>query len=57
MRPAAEPQAPEPSSSELLVLAICIVAVLYFGFFPQQSPWGAEIGALELAARAVELLR
>jgi NADH-quinone oxidoreductase subunit N len=57
MRPAAQARAPEPSSSELLVLAICIAAVLYFGFFTQQAPWGSEVGAMELAVRAVETLR
>jgi NADH-quinone oxidoreductase subunit N len=57
MRPASQGRAPEPSSSELVVLAVCVAAVLYFGFFPQQSPWGGEIGAMELSVRAVEMLR
>jgi NADH-quinone oxidoreductase subunit N len=57
MRPAAQARAPEPSSSELLVLGICIAAVLYFGFFTQQAPWGSEVGAMEPAVRAVEMLR
>jgi NADH-quinone oxidoreductase subunit N len=57
MRPASQARAPEPSSSELVVLAVCVAAVLYFGFFPVQSPWGGEIGAMELSVRAVEMLR
>jgi NADH-quinone oxidoreductase subunit N len=50
MRPPSNAPAPEPSSSELLVLGICVSAVLYFGFFPQSGPWGAGARALDLAA-------
>ena len=57
MRKAANVRVPEPSSSELLVLGICMAAVLYFGFFPQSSPWGTQVGALELAAHAADALR
>jgi NADH-quinone oxidoreductase subunit N len=50
MRPPSDAPAPEPSSSELLVVAVCVAAVLYFGFFPQSGPSGAGARALDLAA-------
>jgi len=43
----------EASSSELLVLGICTVMVLYLGFFPNPEPFATAIRALDVAGSSV----
>ena len=50
-----DPQA-ETSSSEIVVLALCAAAVLYFALFPQSDPFGTGLRALDLAGRAADFL-
>jgi NADH-quinone oxidoreductase subunit N len=53
MRDPTDEESGEPSSSELLVLAICALAVLYLGFFPNHDPIFGALRALDLAGSAV----
>ena len=53
--PMAEPAA-ETSSSEIVVLAVCAAAILYFALFSQSDPFGTGIQALDVAGRAADFL-
>ena len=46
----------ETSSSELVVLAVCAAALLYFAFFSQGDPFGIGVEALDVAGRAADFL-
>jgi len=46
----------ETSSSELVVLAVCAAAILYFAFFSQGDPFGIGVDALDMAGRAADFL-
>ena len=54
--PGASASPPEPSSSELLVLAVCGLAVFYFGFFPNSDPLHLGLRIIDYAAQAASLL-
>ena len=47
---------PESSSSEIVVLAVCVVAVVYLGFFAQGDPFGLGATALDLTGRVADFL-
>jgi NADH-quinone oxidoreductase subunit N len=53
--PRSEPAA-ETSSSELVVLVVCVAAVLYFALFSQSDPMGTGLRVLDLAGRAADFL-
>lgn len=53
MRDAPDEEPAEASSSELLVLGICALAVLYLGFFPNHDPLTGAFRLLDLAGSAV----
>jgi NADH-quinone oxidoreductase subunit N len=57
MREPRDEPAAETSSSEIAVLALCAVAVLYFALFPQADPFGTGLQLLDLAGRAADFLR
>jgi NADH-quinone oxidoreductase subunit N len=46
----------ETSSSEIAVLALCALAILYFGFFAQADPFGTGLRALDLVGQAADFL-
>jgi len=55
-----EPSDEEPaemSSSELTVLAICAVAVLFIGFFPNSDVGGGVLRLLDIASKAAGVLQ
>jgi len=54
MRPASSRAALEPSSGELLVLAVCAAAVLYLGFLSHADPFETGFRALDAARRAAQ---
>lgn len=53
--PRHEPVA-ESSSSEIVVIALCALAVLYLAFFAQADPLGTGLQALDLAGRAADFV-
>jgi NADH-quinone oxidoreductase subunit N len=53
--PREEPRA-EPSSNELVVLAICAAAVLYLAFFSNGDPFGIGVKVVDLAGQAADFL-
>jgi NADH-quinone oxidoreductase subunit N len=53
MNEARDEEPAEASTSELLVLALCALAVIYLGIFPNHDPIFGAIRALEFASTAV----
>ncbi len=46
----------EMSSSEIVVLTICVAATLYFAIFAQSDPLGAGFRVMDLAGKAADFL-
>ena len=56
MREPRQGPAAETSSSEIVVLAVCATAILYFALFSQSDPLGVGVQALDVAGRAADFL-
>jgi len=56
MREPRSDSAAETSSNEIVVLALCAAAVLYFAIFSQADPLGTGLQALDVAGRAADFL-
>ena len=56
MREPTEEEPGETSSSELTVLAVCAVAVLFLGFFPNSDIGNGALRLLDIAGKAASIL-
>jgi NADH-quinone oxidoreductase subunit N len=57
MREPPEEESAEVSSSELTVLAVCAIAVLFLGFFPNSDIGGGALRLLDMAGKAASVLQ